>query len=109
MVTDHQLKTGRVGGHAQSIRMADVAVEHELLGARGHVESGIGARTIFIWPLPAPRPRRVAASRRSFAPDMIVGNRVRPDARSPCDGHARVTVVADTSPALERAPGARPA
>jgi len=68
------IKPGRVGGHAQSIRMHDIAVA---CGAPvwhgGMLESGIGrAHNIHLSTLPGfTLPGDVAASRRYFAPDVI--------------------------------------
>jgi o-succinylbenzoate synthase len=68
------IKPGRVGGHAQSIRMHDVAVAHGApVWHGGMLESGIGrAHNIHLSTLPGfTLPGDVAASRRYFAPDLI--------------------------------------
>lgn len=77
------IKPGRVGGHAQSIRMHDVAVAHGApVWHGGMLESGIGrAHNIHLSTLPGfTLPGDVAASRRYFAPDLIDPEiDVRPD------------------------------
>ena len=77
------IKPGRVGGHAQSIRMHDIAVEHGVpVWHGGMLESGIGrAHNIHLSTLPGfTLPGDVAASRRYFAPDLIDPEiEVRPD------------------------------
>jgi len=68
------IKPGRVGGHAQSIRIHDMAVEHGVpVWHGGMLESGIGrAHNIHLSTLPGfTLPGDVAASRRYFAPDVI--------------------------------------
>ena len=68
------IKPGRVGGHAQSIRMHDVAVAHGVpVWHGGMLESGIGrAHNIHLSTLPGfTLPGDVAASRRYFSPDLI--------------------------------------
>jgi O-succinylbenzoate synthase len=68
------IKPGRVGGHAQSIRMHDIAVAHGApVWHGGMLESGIGrAHNIHLSTLPGfTLPGDVAASRRYFAPDVI--------------------------------------
>jgi O-succinylbenzoate synthase len=68
------IKPGRVGGHAQSIRMHDVAVAHQApVWHGGMLESGIGrAHNIHLSTLPGfTLPGDVAASCRYFAPDLI--------------------------------------
>jgi O-succinylbenzoate synthase len=68
------IKPGRVGGHAQSIRMHDIAAEHGIpVWHGGMLESGIGrAHNIHLSTLPGfTLPGDVAASRRYFAPDLI--------------------------------------
>ena len=95
------IKPGRVGGHAQSIRMHDIAVQHGCpVWHGGMLESGIGrAHNIHLSTLPGfTLPGDVAASRRYFAPDLIdPGIEVRSDGtiavpRGPGIG---VTIVAD--------------
>jgi O-succinylbenzoate synthase len=68
------IKPGRVGGYAQSIRMHDVAVAHQApVWHGGMLESGIGrAHNIHLSTLPGfTLPGDVAASRRYFSPDLI--------------------------------------
>jgi len=68
------IKPGRVGGHAQSIKMHDVAVAHGApVWHGGMLESGIGrAHNIHLSTLPGfTLPGDVAASRRYFRPDLI--------------------------------------
>jgi len=68
------IKPGRVGGHAQSIKMHDVAVAHRApVWHGGMLESGIGrAHNIHLSTLPGfTLPGDVAASRRYFRPDLI--------------------------------------
>ena len=77
------IKPGRVGGHAQSKQMHDVAVAHGApVWHGGMLESGIGrAHNIHLSTLPGfTLPGDVAASRRYFAPDLIDPEiEVRPD------------------------------
>jgi O-succinylbenzoate synthase len=77
------IKPGRVGGHAQSIRMHDIAVAHGApVWHGGMLESGIGrAHNIHLSTLPGfTLPGDIAASRRYFAPDLIDPEiDVRPD------------------------------
>ena len=77
------IKPGRVGGHAQSIRMHDIAMtRHAPVWHGGMLESGIGrAHNIHLSTLPGfTLPGDVAASRRYFAPDLIDPEiDVRPD------------------------------
>ena len=77
------IKPGRVGGHAQSIRVHDVAARHGVpVWHGGMLESGIGrAHNIHLSTLPNfTLPGDVAASRRYFAPDLIEpGIEVLPD------------------------------
>jgi O-succinylbenzoate synthase len=68
------IKPGRVGGHAQSIEMHDLAAAHGVpVWHGGMLESGIGrAHNIHLSTLPNfVLPGDVAASRRYFAPDII--------------------------------------
>ena len=68
------IKPGRVGGHAQAIRMHDVGVARGApVWHGGMLESGIGrAHNIHLSTLPGfTLPGDVAASRRYFAPDLI--------------------------------------
>ena len=95
------IKPGRVGGHAQSIRMHDIAVEHGVpVWHGGMLESGIGrAHNIHLSTLPGfTLPGDVAASRRYFAPDLIDPEiEVRSDGTIavPTGPGIGVTVVAD--------------
>jgi O-succinylbenzoate synthase len=68
------IKPGRVGGHAPSRRMHDIAVERGCpVWHGGMLETGIGrAHNIHLSTLPGfTLPGDVAASRRYFAPDLI--------------------------------------
>jgi o-succinylbenzoate synthase len=77
------LKPGRVGGHAESIRLHDVAAAAGVpVWHGGMLESGIGrAHNIHLSTLPNFRlPGDIAASRRYYAPDLIDPPiEVRPD------------------------------
>jgi O-succinylbenzoate synthase len=95
------IKPGRIGGFASSIRMHDIAVRHGCpVWHGGMLESGIGrAHNIHLSTLPGfTLPGDVAASRRYFAPDLIDPEiEVRSDGtiavpRGPGIG---VTVIAD--------------
>ena len=95
------IKPGRVGGHTQSIRMHDIAVERGApVWHGGMLESGIGrAHNIHLSTLPGfSLPGDVAASRRYFAPDVIDPEiEVRSDGTIavPTGPGIGVTVVAD--------------
>jgi O-succinylbenzoate synthase len=68
------IKPGRVGGHAQSIAMHDLAAAHGIpVWHGGMLEAGIGrAHNIHLSTLPNfTLPGDVAASRRYFVPDLI--------------------------------------
>jgi len=68
------IKPGRVGGHAQSIRLHDLCAAHGVpVWHGGMLESGIGrAHNIHLASLPNfSLPGDIAASRRYFAPDLI--------------------------------------
>jgi O-succinylbenzoate synthase len=68
------IKPGRVGGHAPSIRLHDLARRHQVpVWHGGMLESGIGrAHNIHLSTLPNfTLPGDVAASRRYYAPDLI--------------------------------------
>lgn len=68
------IKPGRVGGHAESIRLHDTAARHGVpVWHGGMLESGIGrAHNIHLSTLPNfSLPGDIAASRRYFAPDVI--------------------------------------
>jgi O-succinylbenzoate synthase len=81
------IKPGRLGGHAQSIALHDLAAEHDIpVWHGGMLESGIGrAHNIHLSTLPNfTLPGDVAASRRYFAPDLIEpGIEVAPDGTIP--------------------------
>ena len=95
------IKPGRVGGHAESIRLHDVAAGHSVpVWHGGMLESGIGrAHNIHLSTLPGfTLPGDVAASRRYFDPDLIEpGIEVRPDGTIavPSAPGIGVTVVQD--------------
>jgi O-succinylbenzoate synthase len=68
------IKPGRIGGHAESIRVHDIARQHGVpVWHGGMLESGIGrAHNIHLSTLPNfSLPGDVAASRRYYAPDLI--------------------------------------
>jgi O-succinylbenzoate synthase len=68
------IKPGRVGGHAQSIEIHDLAARHGIpVWHGGMLETGIGrAHNIHLSTLPNfTLPGDVAASRRYYAPDLI--------------------------------------
>ena len=68
------IKPGRLGGHAEAVRVHDLAASHGLpVWHGGMLESGIGrAHNIHLATLPNfTLPGDVAASRRYFAPDLI--------------------------------------
>jgi O-succinylbenzoate synthase len=68
------IKPGRVGGHAASIRLHDLCAAHGVaVWHGGMLESGIGrAHNIHLASLPNfSLPGDIAASRRYFAPDLI--------------------------------------
>lgn len=104
------IKPGRIGGHAQSIRMHDVAVERRApVWHGGMLESGIGrAHNIHLSTLEGfTMPGDVAASRRYFAPDLIDPEiEVRGDGTIavPAGPGIGVTIVADrvAAASLER-------
>lgn len=77
------VKPGRVGGYAESIRLHDLAARHGVpVWQGGMLESGIGrAHNIHLSTLPNfTLPGDVAASRRYYAPDLIEpGIEVRSD------------------------------
>jgi O-succinylbenzoate synthase len=95
------IKPGRVGGHAESIRLHDVAVAAGIpVWHGGMLESGIGrAHNIHLSTLPGfTLPGDVAASRRYFAPDLIEPEiDVRPDGtiEVPSTPGIGVNIVAD--------------
>ena len=68
------IKPGRLGGHAQSIRVHDMCAAHDVpVWHGGMLESGIGrAHNIHLASLPNfSLPGDIAASRRYFVPDVI--------------------------------------
>jgi len=68
------IKPGRVGGHAESIRLHDTAARHRIpVWHGGMLESGIGrAHNIHLSTLPNfTLPGDIAASRRYYEPDLI--------------------------------------
>ena len=68
------IKPGRVGGHAESIRLHDLCARHDVpVWHGGMLESGIGrAHNLHLSTLPNfTLPGDVAASRRYYAPDLI--------------------------------------
>jgi len=68
------IKPGRVGGHAESIRLHDTAARHGIpVWHGGMLESGIGrAHNIHLSALPNfTLPGDIAASRRYYEPDLI--------------------------------------
>jgi O-succinylbenzoate synthase len=81
------IKPGRLGGHAESIRVHDIAAAHGVpVWHGGMLESGIGrAHNIHLASLPNfTLPGDIAASRRYFAPDLIEpGIEVGPDGTIP--------------------------
>jgi o-succinylbenzoate synthase len=93
------IKPGRVGGHAESIRMHDAAAQHEVpVWHGGMLESGIGrAHNIHLSTLPNfLLPGDVAASRRYFDPDLIEpGIEVRADGTIAVPGGIGIGVHVD--------------
>ena len=77
------IKPGRLGGHAESIRVHDIAAAHGVpVWHGGMLESGIGrAHNIHLASLPNfTLPGDIAASRRYYAPDLVEpAIEVRPD------------------------------
>ena len=68
------IKPGRVGGHAESVRLHDLCAAHGVpVWHGGMLESGIGrAHNIHLSTLPNfSLPGDVAASRRYYVPDLI--------------------------------------
>jgi O-succinylbenzoate synthase len=68
------IKPGRLGGHAESIRVHDVCAAHGIpVWHGGMLESGIGrAHNVHLASLPNfTLPGDIAASRRYFVPDLI--------------------------------------
>jgi len=81
------IKPGRVGGHAESIRLHDLCAARQVpVWHGGMLESGIGrAHNLHLSSLPNfSLPGDVAASRRYYQPDLIEpGIEVRPDGMIP--------------------------
>ena len=81
------IKPGRLGGHAESIRVHDIAAAHGVpVWHGGMLETGIGrAHNIHLASLPNfTLPGDIAASRRYYAPDLIEpGIEVGPDGTIP--------------------------
>jgi O-succinylbenzoate synthase len=81
------IKPGRVGGHAESIRLHDLCQEHGIpVWHGGMLESGIGrAHNIHLASLPNfTLPGDIAASKRYYVPDLIEpGIEVSPDGTIP--------------------------
>jgi O-succinylbenzoate synthase len=95
------IKPGRVGGHAESIRLHDLCADRGIpVWHGGMLESGIGrAHNIHLSTLPNfSLPGDIAASRRYYAPDLIEPPiEVRPDGTIPVPQEAGigVTIVQD--------------
>src|SRR5204863_9511282 len=88
------IKPGRVGGFAQSIRVHDICAEHGIpVWHGGMLESGIGrAANIHLSTLPNfTLPGDVAASKRYFNPDLI---------EPPIDVAADGTIAVPTAPGI---------
>jgi O-succinylbenzoate synthase len=88
------IKPGRVGGHAESLRLHDLAAGHNVpVWHGGMLESGIGrAHNIHLSTLPNfSLPGDVAASRRYYAPDLI-----DPEIEVAADG----TIAVPTGPGI---------
>jgi O-succinylbenzoate synthase len=68
------IKPGRVGGHAESVRLHDLCAEHDIpVWHGGMLETGVGrAHNIHLASLPNfSLPGDIAASKRYYAPDLI--------------------------------------
>jgi O-succinylbenzoate synthase len=88
------IKPGRLGGHAQSIRVHDICAAHSVpVWHGGMLESGIGrAHNIHLASLPNfTLPGDIAASRRYFVPDLI---------EPPIDVRSDGTVPVPTGPGI---------
>jgi O-succinylbenzoate synthase len=88
------IKPGRLGGHAQSIRVHDICAAHGVpVWHGGMLESGIGrAHNIHLASLPNfTLPGDIAASRRYFVPDLI---------EPPIDVRSDGTVPVPTGPGI---------
>lgn len=95
------VKPGRVGGHAESIRLHDAAASRGVpVWHGGMLESGIGrAHNIHLSTLANfTLPGDIAASKRYFSPDLIEPEIVvRPDGTVPVPMSAGIGVFADTA------------
>ena len=93
------IKPGRMGGHAESIRLHDLAAAHGIpVWHGGMLESGIGrAHNIHLASLPNfSLPGDIAASRRYFVPDLIEpAIDVRPDGTIPVPEAPGIGVAVD--------------
>jgi len=93
------IKPGRLGGHAESIRVHDLAARHDVpVWHGGMLESGVGrAHNIHLSTLPNFRlPGDVAASKRYYAPDLIEpGIEVRADGTIPVPVGPGIGVTVD--------------
>jgi O-succinylbenzoate synthase len=93
------IKPGRLGGHAQSIRVHDLCAAHGIpVWHGGMLESGIGrAHNIHLASLPNfTLPGDIAASRRYFVPDLIEPPiDVRPDGTVPVPTGSGIGVTVD--------------
>jgi O-succinylbenzoate synthase len=91
------IKPGRVGGHAEAIRLHDVCAERGVpVWHGGMLESGVGrAHNIHLSALPNfSLPGDVAASKRYYAPDLIEPPiEVRPDGTIPVPDAAGIGVA----------------
>jgi O-succinylbenzoate synthase len=93
------IKPGRLGGHAESIRVHDLCAERGVpVWHGGMLESGIGrAHNIHLASLPNfSLPGDIAASRRYFVPDLIEpGIEVAPDGTVPVPTGPGIGVTVD--------------
>jgi O-succinylbenzoate synthase len=93
------IKPGRLGGHAESIRVHDVCAAHGVpVWHGGMLESGIGrAHNIHLASLPNfTLPGDIAASRRYFVPDLIEPPiEVRPSGTIPVPSGPGIGVTVD--------------
>jgi o-succinylbenzoate synthase len=93
------IKPGRLGGHAESIRVHDVAASHAVpVWHGGMLESGIGrAHNIHLSSLPNfTLPGDIAASRRYYAPDLIApAIEIGPDGTIPVPDGPGIGVTID--------------
>ena len=102
------IKPGRMGGHAESVRLHDLAARHAVpVWHGGMLESGIGrAHNIHLSTLPNfTLPGDVAASRRYYAPDLIdpeIDVRADGTIEVPCEPGIGVRLVHDRIAAATR-------